>query len=718
MLGATGAAQSGVRALTCSLGILLLGVLRVAAQGPAKHPVRLEDLANLNSAEDLQLSPAGNMLAYVVHEELWSVATRQGSRPQQVGKGVLPVWSPDGRRLAYYSSESGALQLWVRDIESGHAEQLTYLEGGVNPDPETRLLGWTRDPLSYHWSPDGTKLVFASRVLLRRDSAQSAAHPVDSASLDPQPGAPLVLTNDTPPEWTLSGIFRSGGFGAPAFASNGRIDFSTKAASTPPMANELFIVDTHTKAIQPLTTDGAIYFNPDWSPDGRTIVCASSEGHSLLAYGTGTTNLYAIDISTGKKRAITHGTGDKRMPSWSPDGKWVAYLGGAHFDIQSVFVVPSTGGQATNLTSALDRDVLQFVWDHDSQSILLTLQDGVSWPIERVNIQTRHVDPIGGDGAALRTDLTAARSGDIAWQESNGSADGLIRLLRRRSDAPITLVELNPQLSDWDLGPQEVVRWRNSRGEDIEGVLIKPAGYKEGHRYPLIVDAYPGQANGFKAYAMTGNQAWASRGYAIFWPTTRAPHVWMNPFKSRDYALVAKGPRGWDVMVDDVMSGINELVRRGVVDPDRIGVYGFSNGGAVVNQLVTRTDRFKCAVSVAGALSADWSRAFFLHTMAPLVPIVAGALPWQEPQTYVALSAVYRLDRVTTPMLLADGDDDGDFLLNTIEMYNGLRYLGRKVSLLRYPNQGHGFEGAALKDFWQRESTFLDECLKPEKPST
>jgi dipeptidyl aminopeptidase/acylaminoacyl peptidase len=166
-------------------------------------------------------------------------------------------------------------------------------------------------------------------------------------------------------------------------------------------------------------------------------------------------------------------------------------------------------------------------------------------------------------------------------------------------------------------------------------------------------------------------------------------------------------------MVDDLLSGVDELVRTGIVDPDRTALYGFSNGGAVVNQMVTRTNRFRCAVSVGGAVSADWPRRFFLHTLEPLIPLLTGTTPWDDPQVLVDLSAVYHLNRVTTPMLLADGDDDGDFLLNSIEMYNGLRWLGHDVTLVRYPGQGHGFTGWAMRDFWQRENAFFARCLMP-----
>jgi dipeptidyl aminopeptidase/acylaminoacyl peptidase len=189
----------------------------------------------------------------------------------------------------------------------------------------------------------------------------------------------------------------------------------------------------------------------------------------------------------------------------------------------------------------------------------------------------------------------------------------------------------------------------------------------------------------------------------------------MNPFKTEAYDHEARGSKGWDVMVDDFMSGVDELIRRGIVDPDRMGLYGFSNGGGVVTYLLTRTQRFKCAVVVAGVYP-DWSVPFFLETDSTVPEFAGGILPWEDPGWYVRLSVVYRLDRISAPILLADGNDDGPFLLGTIEVYNGLRRLGRDVTFLRYPGQGHGFEGPAMKDFWERENAFFDRYLKPEPP--
>jgi len=461
--------------------------------------------------------------------------------------------------------------------------------------------------------------------------------------------------------------------------------------------------------LRQLTRDDGIYFDPDWSPDGEAILCASSAGKPLMGANPGGTNLFLINARTGAKTAVTTGAGDKFMPTWSPNGKWIAYRGGAHFGTWHVILV-SLDGSIRKVLPPVDRYVSDFGWMPDSDSIALNYRDGVTDSIARVDVRTNAMRVLSGVEPAARSGLTVSRSGSLAWQESGPSSVGVIRILAPEQGVAQVLADLNPQIKTWDLGDQEVVRWKNRRGEELEGVLIKPPGDRARPPYPLIVDAYPFQQNDFKGL-LGGNQALASRGYAVFWPDAPAPHVWMNGFTSEAYSQSAKGPLGWDVTTDDLLSGVDELIRRGIADPDRMCLYGFSNGGGVVNYIVTRTSRFRCAVSVGGAVS-DWLRPAVLETESSMPDFEGGDDPWTDPGPYIQISAVFHLKDVSTPMLLADGDDDDDFLLNTIEMYNGLRHFGKDVTLLRYRGQGHGFTGAALEDFWGRENAFFDRYLK------
>ena len=687
---------------------LLLVISCLIACAQSKHIPSFDDLESIKDLDDVRLSPDGKWLAYTAGDAVWLMRTLPGAPAQKIGAGTWPLWSPDSKILAYYSGVSGNTQLWIFNLTVEHAERITYLKGGISPATLTGYIGMRGGPryaLGYSWSPDSTRLVFPSQVVVQRESKDLG---------DLKSGMPLILTEDTPPSWTLSGVFRSGGFGAPAIV-NGKIQWKRDSPPDPPpvTSNALFIVDIQSKVTKPLTKTADVYFNPDWSPDGRHILCLSNENRALVGWGSGPTNIYVIDVPTGKEARLTSDEIFKRVPRWSPDGNSIAYLGQNRSFSQYLSIIPASGGKPLNLTANLDRDVEDFSWSSDSRSLFINYANGPSWPIAEIKVATDGIHDMT-TGEAYRSSLSVSDTGMVAWKQSDAEGQGKIYALTPGDTKPQLLKDLNPQIKNWLLGIQQVVRWKNSRGQELEGILIKPPGYKNSQKYPLIVDCYPGLTNGFKGWAMIGNHAWAAQGYVVFWPAARAPGQWQNPYKSPGFSAEAKGPKGIDVMFDDIASGVDELIRTGIVDPNRMGLYGFSNGGGVVNQLVTRTSRFKCAVSVEAAGSTDLMSDFFFYTYNKILAANAGALPWDDPQLYTDLSVIFRLDKIKTPMLLAEGDDDGMFLMNSIELYNGLRWLGKDVTLLRYPGQGHGLTGAALKDFYQRVIALFDSYLKPE----
>ena len=691
-----------------ALAALAVVCLSALAEGQNRHLVKIDDLMSLKYVDwEIGVSPNGETVAYVVDDQLWMVETKQ-SVPRTIGQGTMPVWSPDGRLLAFYSTRTGALQLWSLDLKSGHIGQITNLERGIDPDPVASFSGWGGDPLRYRWSPDGKEIAFTSRAQGR--NAEKLVSPtlaptnesgiIDANNWPHREDEPLVLTNSTPPDWTLSRLFVTG----PAASEE---DTEKHPQILP---NQLFVIDTATRKIQQLTNDDGGYFNPDWSRDGKKIVCVSTEGRQMVGYGPESSNLYTIDLTSGYKTALTRGPGQKRVASFSPDGKWIAYLSGSWTGITSVFVLPDHGGTPINVTVNLNRNVFSYEWSPDSSFIFVSYHDGASVRIARLNVVKRTVTRLAVIDAFCHP-FAISRADTLVWVQNDGSNPGVLYTADSNGHNARVLLDLYPQMQEWILGKQEVVRWKNSRGDEIEGILIKPVNYQEGESYPVIVDPYPGQVNSFFGNPMYGNQAFASEGYAVFFPNERTPHTWQNPVKDETYNEATRGPTGIKIMMDDLMSGIDALVGRGLIDPQRMCLYGFSNGGGAVNQILTETGRFSCAVSTSG-VGTDWAFSFFMSGNSTFPDLVGNATPWSNSDTYIALSPVFHLDKVTTPLLLAVGDEEETEVIMLVEMYNGLRYLGRDVTLLRYPKQGHGFEGAALKDYWRRVNAFLNVHLK------
>jgi dipeptidyl aminopeptidase/acylaminoacyl peptidase len=680
-------------------GVMLLIALSspiIAAQ--TTHRVTLNDLQSVKEVRAVELSQTGREIAYSVDGELKMSAIEGGSYPRSLGSGKLPVWSPDGKKLAYYSDKSGTTQLWVYDLVSQRSAETTHVSSGIAPDPSGGSL-WADDNWRYSWSPDGFRIVFASQV--------AAASPGDTPQKRRQQdaGQPLVLNNATPAAWTLSGVFVSA-FGQPSVAPGTR-----NPKIEPPVTSQLFVVDISSGETTQLTHDNRGYFTPDWSPDGRRITCATPSGHAISGFAVDVTSILVLNVESGEVEVVTNTIGNKSMPTWSPDGRKIAFFSGEHGGLKSIAVLDLAEGTTQDLSRQLSMSVGEYRWAADGASIFGIALDGVDWRLVRIGVADGSVHSLDDTAAARRMQLSVASDGSAAWSESDGSHHGVIRLLPRGAIHSSIFLDANPQIRTWELGEQEVVRWKGERGEEMEGILIKPAGYQRGERYPLIVDTYPGVTNRFAYFPMVGNQAWASQGYAIFYPDARAPHVWANQFRTPAFDQMAKGPDGWEVTTEQVLSGVDELIRRGVVDPERMCLYGFSNGGGIVNALVSRTNRFRCAVSVAAVLP-DWLAPFFLHTDSYLPNLAVSGDPMLTPGNYIQLSSVFRARKVETPMLLADGDLDQDFLIGSIEWFNALRWSKKEVTFLRYPGQGHGFDGEAMQDFWRRENEFFANSLR------
>jgi len=685
----------------------MIGSMVLCGTAPAAaHPVDLEDLDGVTAGEaavlsTLDLSADGRLLAVERGGALAIVDVASGRSVQKLGEGLNPRWSPDGKQLAFYSRRSGTLQLWLWN--GGTPRQLTRLPDGIDADIETRIMGYIGDAFRYSWSPRGDRIAFPSRLAFHVPQTKTA-------------GAPLVLTTATPPNLTLQDVFAhpGGGTGGVVEAPNGRDLAFRKADPRETLFNQIFVVDVRTGKALPLTQERATSFDPAWSPDGRTLayarVRANDDNASADIIAAKEGEIVLFDLATRRARLLDSASGIKFQPRWSPDGKKIAYLASSSFESEAgIRIAGDAAGAEAEIKLA--GPVVGYDWDRRSGDGFLVSygSDGDSASKAPANPQVRDVAGLGHEVSQLIGPWSQDGRGDIAWIENEAGPD--LWLSAADQKQPRKLLSLTTR-SDLEFAKSEHVTWRSAHNELLEGELLYPLNYVKGRHYPLIVDVYPFPASTDWMNPMSGNQAWASTGYMVFKPGPRAPHSAPNCSALPAFCKAGEGPAGLNVMVDDVMSGIAELDRRGLIDRNRMCLYGHSNGGGVVDYLVTRTDAFKCAVAVAPVLPNWFGTPFLWYESFGLLSHLAGAAPWQNPEAYMELSAALHADKVKTPMLLADGDEDGAFLLGSIEMYNALRATGDDVTLLRYPDQGHTLTGTALRDFWRREKAFFAAHLK------
>ncbi len=658
------------------------------AQDPG--PVTDADLRQLNRVSGLALSPDGRRVAFAQGGGIWVLETAAGNSPRRVADGMTPTWSPSGGALAFYarSEASGELQVFTADLATGNVTQVTSVEGGAVPD----RIAWSRDD------------VLAFIVSRPRDASVVSADRSAPAPASAEEGFPLILGADAPDGHAFAGILA--GMAPPARPT--------------PTTTELFVHDlTSGEAVQ-LTSDAAGYHSPSWSPDGRTIAVVSREEFRGGAFVSA---VYLIDGATGERHELAPGVPGKAMPRWSPDGSrlaFAAYSRTDHAESGVRVVEIDAAGRTGRGTDAYSGSVLDIAWARDGRSLYITRTIGVTQPVQRLDLATGATATVGSaDYVARGGSLTVSGSGAVAWVESRGDVPSVVSLLRAGTDRAAEIYDPNPQLRDVELGRQEVVSWRNRRGDAREGILILPVGYEPGRRYPLIVSAYSegSHLNSFQGDAAPafGNQRHAARGYAVFFPGPRVPWMYGGAVGTDNVT----GPPGWDLTVDDVESGVDVLIERGIVDPDRMAIMGFSNGGAATVGLITRTDRYRAAVAVApanlnwveAALRQDNMGGRWIRTQR-FMGIDEDIL--EDPLPYLEGSPVFALASVDTPLLLAVGDrDDASFTVPTIETYLALRRLGKDVTLLRYADMAHGFFGPAGDDLNGRITDFLDRHLEP-----
>jgi dipeptidyl aminopeptidase/acylaminoacyl peptidase len=659
----------------------------------------------LRAQDGFDYSPDAKLVAYALRDTLWLVSASRPAPPRSLGQGGMPHFAPKGDLLAFYTGAAGSRQLWVLDLRTRRRRQVTRVSGGIEVDERARFGGWLFDPLQYGWSPDGTRLAFTSLLPVKHPGGSEVRSPGTAAGDSNRTTAgPLILTNATPPEWTLRGAFRRDV--SHEAIGNSTSDVRPQRRARVVKTGHLFITDVRTGATTQLSSDDGGYFNPDWSPDGTRIVAVALEGRSLEGWGPAESRLCVFVLPSGRRSCLAAGTGQKRLPRWSPDGQAIAYVGGEKFAPASVYLLDVASGTRRNATKLLDHPVYEFDWSPDGRGLYVAYQDGIETPIARIDLSTNkyarlesgNVWPFGFGAFAKR--LPAWRQ----WPDGNSLAR--IRVLDDADSPPRSLGDVRTGVDPTPGIRQEVLRWKTSRGDEIEGLIVRLTR-TDPAKAPLLVNAY---SQFWNVPPDSSFAQLAQAGFVVFLPNHRAPHMWMNVMKNAAYDGAASGAQGIDVLHDDIMSGIDTLIARGLVDSSRMCLFGQSNGGLSVLYLLMRTQRFKCA-SVAAPATPDWPSTFFLGGGTGIDTYMHGATPWSDPSLYVALSPVYHVNEIRTPLLLSVGDDDHEALVTILGLYNGLRYLSQPVTLLRYPGQGHVLTGAAQADFARRQLRFFREFL-------
>ncbi len=624
----------------------------------APRPLQPEDIAALRDVDEPNLSPDGNSLVYVVKTmdvakdkqaaNLWLVHWNESeNRPLTFGNNrqTHPRWSPDGKWIAFLSSredEHESDQLWLMPTAGGEAKKITDQKNGID---------------DFAWAPDSKRLVF---VIQDPDPREPEKKEKEKKTVPPLVIDRFTFKQDI--EGYLTNRYR-----------------------------HLFLFDLAAGKTEQLTKGAHDEVWPAWSPDGKQIAFVSKRGDE--ADRSKNWDIYLIDARAGaaERQLTTSPEADSdpnwdSAPAWSPDGRTIAYIHGGdpkkiEYAVHSLAVIPATGGGARILTASLDRNVVQPKWAADGKSIFALLEDNGSENLARfplaggapeiIDVERRGTSAydVGPGGHIVVRTSTVDHPYEICAVER-----GEIRSLTKQNEAFLAQVRL---------GRVEETNFKSKDGTEVHGFVVHPIDEKSGAKSPALLRPHGGPQS---QYANTFNfeaQLFASHGYAVILPNPRG-----STGRGTDYAMGIYANWG-DKDVEDDLAAVDDAVARGLADPNRLGVGGWSYGGISTNYLIASTTRFKAATSGASIsnIMAGYGTDQYTHDY----EVELGS-PWKTPEVWERISYPFRhADKIKTPTLFLCGENDFNVpLLNTEQMYQALRTLRVPTELVIYPGQFHG----------------------------
>jgi len=691
----------------------------------ARRPMVPADILRIANVSDAQISPSGEWVVYTVStiegdqtiSILWLV--RAGERlsnipptnrqPEQRRNwespgiparpllppgwsGANPRWSPDGKSIAFLSSHEGQHGIWV----SGPERRIPRLIATVR---DTNFFV-TYAGESFAWSPDSRMIAYVSA------SEEPDGDVSEGASRNDDP---RVID---------------------------RIQYKSRTAFSDRLRTHVWVTDVETQQPRQLTS-GQFYDHAlSFSPKGDEIAFLSN--HEPDPDAKNNSDIFAVNLQS-QVRQITDTAGCEYEPAWSPDGKWIAYTA-TQRDITTidsvaedthVWVVEATGSNRRELTAGQDRRARSPRWSRDSRTVLFLAGNRGLIRIHSVALSCSGSDCLGTFPSTPDPSIKEERGNYVMpgspnlFQIGNFSVNSTTTPafaftltdplhpaevwlgLPGHNETILRLSGHNNAAGSFQVAEAESMVFRGLDGTSVQGWLMKPLGWREDRKYPMILSIHGGP-HGMFGYAFNPTfQVYAAHGYAVLYLNPRGSSGYGQRFS--DGTLNEWG--GGDYR--DLMAGVDEALRRySWLDANRMGVTGGSYGGFMTNWIITQTPRFKAAVSAASVsnLVSFYSTSLYQD----LIHAEFGGFPWDNYDQLWQWSPLRYVKQAQTPTLFIHGEQDNDVhITQAEEMYMALRRRGVETVLVRYPREGHGLrEPRHRVDALERTLAWFDRFLK------
>jgi dipeptidyl aminopeptidase/acylaminoacyl peptidase len=472
----------------------------------------------------------------------------------------------------------------------------------------------------------------------------------------------------------------------------------------------IYIVSAAGGRPQKLTSGDWDDHSPSWSPDGKQIAFESNRGRDpdwdILW------DVWVVSVASGRPRRLSTLEGGASGPVWSPDGKWIAYCGspvGRHsFFGTQLWAQPARGGPATCLTESLDRLPSGACWAPDGSGLYFHCSDEGFESLWRANLKGE-VERVLPEGRYIESYSVARQAGTIAFVNTSPEAPGDVFCCDGAGEGERRLTNENrTALSGLRLGTTESFWCKSFDGTKIQGWMVKPPGFRAGRRYPLVLVTHGGPYWAFFHTWDFDAQVLAARGYVVVYANCRGSLGYGKSFMK---SVVGN----WGVEDSrDYLAAMDHVIRKGGVDRKRLGVTGGSYGGFMTTWLLGTTDRF--AAGVAQCAATDEPMFYYSADMPLWSEEEAGGPPWERLDDYRRLSSSTHSHKIKAPLLLLHAEDDTRVPISHSEIvYTTAKRIGVEAEFVRYPSGGHGFSSSAPRficDALNRMGDWFDRHLK------
>ncbi len=645
--------------------VLATLAFQLAAGQSQKSVLKDLDIFELEYASDPQISPNGRQVVYKRNgfdimkdrskASLWIINT-DGSNHQkltqrEVGESSAR-WSPTGDRIAFTSRTDEGSELYMYWTSNGALARVSQLE---------------KSPGSLTWSPDGKWLAFTMKVAAKPPVIVKGPKKPKGAKWADSPRITDRLKHEAD----------GSGYIAPGFT-------------------HIFVIPADGGSPRQITSGDFNHGGSlSWTPDGSAIYFSANRVEDW-EYRFRNSEIYKVNVSTGKIDALTDRNGPDYSPKVSPNGKQIAYLGFEDkvqaFQVRKLQIMNADGSNKRTISNNLDRSVYDPVWDADGKGLYISYDDKGNSKIAHISLSgkvTKLADNMGGTSLGrpyAGGSFSVNKKGDVAFTQSRPSYPGEVAYFTKKQKRPRLLTHLNEDLfSHRELGKVEEVWYKSSvDGRDIQGWIVKPPFYQEGKKYPLLIENHGGPILNYGDRFSAEIQLYAASGYLVFYPNPRGSTSYGEEFGN----LLYNNYPGEDY--NDVMDGVDHLLSKGLIDKDQLYVTGGSAGGIMTAWIIGKNNRFKAAVVAKPVM--NWiSKTLVADNYYGYANSRYPGQPWENFEGYWKFSPISLVGNIETPTMVMVGLND----LRTPpseakQLYHALKLRKIETVLVEIPGASHG----------------------------